>query len=67
MEKEEILTYQIIQERKKEQERLISEGKMETPKIVYGFTPEDRKMFDEGLTFEQLWDKVEQNLENNDS
>ena len=44
------------------QKKLITQGKMERPQIIYGFTPEDRKEFDEGLTFEELWDRVEKKL-----
>ena len=60
--KEEVLTYEILDEYFKEQDRLISEGKIKKPNIVYGFSPEDRKMFNEGLTFEEMWNNVEKNL-----
>ena len=64
MKQEEVLTYEIIQERKKEQERLIAEGKMQRPQLVDDvFTEEDWKIFNDGLTFEELWNKVEKKLD----
>ena len=56
-------TYEILHEIKLKQDKLIVEGKMQRPKrIIRDFTPEEQKMFDNGLTFEQLWNKVEKNL-----
>ena len=57
IEKEEKLTYEILEQRFKEQDRLIAKGKMEKPKIIYGFTLEDRKEFDNGYTLEEV-DKI---------
>ena len=59
--KDEILTYEILEEYFKEQDRLIAEGKITKPQITYGFTPEDRKEFDKGIT----WDHVFGNKRNN--
>ena len=54
--KEEKLTYEIIQERKKEQERLIAEGKMQRPKrIIRDFTPEEQAEFDKGITWDHIF------------
>ena len=58
---EEVLTYEIIQERKKKQEKLIAEGKMQRPQIVYGFTPEDRKEFSLGITWEHVFGNKQNN------
>ena len=59
--KEENLTYEALQKIKKEQNRLIAEGKMQKPQIVYGFTPEGRAEFDLGITWEVIennWKKM---------
>ena len=54
--KDEILTYEIIQERKKEQDRLIAEGKMVKPQIVDDvFTEEDWVEFNKGITWEHVF------------
>ena len=53
--KEEVLTYEILQEHKKKQERLIAEGKIQKPQITYGFSPEGRKAFDKGITWEHVF------------
>ena len=54
--KEENLTYEILQKHKKEQERLIIEGKMEKPKrIIRDFTPEEQREFDKGITWEHVF------------
>ena len=63
MEKE--LTYEEIGRLKEEQERLIAEGKIQRPEIIRGFTPEDRKDFENGIKLEDyikskgliLWNK----------
>ena len=61
----EILTYEIIQERKKEQERLISEGKMVRPKrIIRDFTPEEQAEFDKGITWEHVFGNKRNNTTN---
>ena len=52
MEKE--LTYKEIGRLKEEQERLIAEGKIQRPEIIRGFTPEDRKDFENGIRLEDF-------------
>ena len=52
---EEELTYEILEEYFEEQDRLIAEGKIQKPKIVYGFSPEGRKEFDKGITWEHVF------------
>ena len=59
--KEEKLTYEILEKHFREQDRLIAEGKMQRPKIVYGFSPEGQKEFDKGIT----WDHIFGNKRNN--
>jgi hypothetical protein len=54
----EVLTYEILQQHKREQQRLIAAGLIETPKIVWGFTPEERKAFDNGHTVEEVFDGI---------
>ncbi len=46
------LTYEEIGRLKEEQERLIAEGKIERPQIIKGFTPEDRREFENGIKLE---------------
>jgi len=55
---EEVLTYEILQQHKREQQRLIAAGLMEKPKIVYGFTPEERAAFDNGRSVEEVFDEI---------
>ena len=64
MTEEEKLTYEILEQRFKEQDRLIAEGIMEKPKFVYDvFTPEEQVEFDLGIT----WEHVFGNKRNNTS
>ncbi|MCL2131863.1 MAG: hypothetical protein FWH36_05365 [Lentimicrobiaceae bacterium] len=49
----ETLTYEILQQRKREQQRLIAAGIIEKPKIVWGFTPEERAEFDRAISIEE--------------
>ena len=50
---DEVLTYEILQQHKREQQRLIAAGIIEKPKIVWGFTPEEQAAFDRGITVEE--------------
>ncbi|MCL2326955.1 MAG: hypothetical protein FWC39_00425 [Bacteroidetes bacterium] len=54
---EEVLTYEIIQRKKREQQRLIDFGLMEKPQIKWGFSPEQRAEFDRGITIEDIFRK----------
>jgi len=49
---EEELTYEILEQRFKEQERLIAEGKMQKPQIIYGLDAEDEAAIRRGRTLE---------------
>jgi len=51
------LTYEEIGRLKKEQDKLIAEGKIEKPQIIRGFSPEDRRDFENGI---KLKDYVKQ-------
>ena len=53
VQEEEVLTYEILQQLMHEQQRLITEGVIEKPKIVWGFTPEERAEFDRGISIEE--------------
>jgi hypothetical protein len=53
IQKEEMLTYEILQQSKREQQRLVAAGIIEKPKIVWGFTPEDRAEFDRAISIEE--------------
>jgi hypothetical protein len=57
---EEKLTYEILEERFKEQDRLIAEGKMKKPKIIYGFSDEGQKDFDNGKTLDEVLNNLEE-------
>lgn len=46
------LTYEEIARLKKEQDKLIAEGKIEKPQVIRGFTLEDRKDFENGIKLE---------------
>ena len=50
MEKE--LTYEEIGRLKKEQDKLIAEGKIQKPQIIRGFSPEGRLAFENGIKLE---------------
>ena len=52
MVKKEKLTYEEIGKLKKEQEKLIAEGKIEKPKIIEGFSPEGKWAFENGIKLE---------------
>ena len=54
----ETLTYEILQQYKREQQRLIAEGIIEKPKIVWGFTPEEREEFNKGRSVEEVFDDI---------
>jgi len=55
---EEVLTYEILQQHKHEQQRLIAAGLMEKPKITYDvFTPEEQAEFDKGITIDDIFRK----------
>jgi len=54
----ETLTYEILQQRKREQQRLIAAGIIEKPKIVWGFTPEERAEFNRGRSVEEVFDDI---------
>ena len=53
IQEEEVLTYEILQQRKLEQQQLIEAGIIEKPKIVWGFTPEERAEFDRAISIEE--------------
>ena len=52
------LNYDEIGILKSEQARLIAEGKMRKPEMTVGFTPEERKMFDNGIPMETVFDRL---------
>ena len=55
---QETLTYEIIQQRKREQQRLIDAGIIKKPKLVWGFTAEERREFDNGISVEDFFDSI---------
>jgi len=55
---DETLTYEILQQHKREQQRLVAAGIIEKPKIVWGFTPEERAEFEKGRTVEEVFDDI---------
>ncbi len=46
------LTYEEIGRLKKEQEKLIAEGKIQKPEIIRGFSPEGKLAFENGIKLE---------------
>jgi len=51
---EEVLTYEILQQHKREQQRLIAAGIIEKPKITDDiFTPEKQAEFDKGIRIQE--------------
>ena len=58
MSKSDQLTYDKISNLKEEQDRLITEGKIQKPKMIVGFTPEERKMFDNGIPIEAVFEHL---------
>ena len=60
-EKEEKLTYEILEERFKEIDKLIAVGKMEKPKkIIRDFTLEEQDVINRGRTLEVITKELEQ-------
>jgi len=56
---EEVLTYEILQQHKREQQRLITAGLMEKPKITDDiFTPEQEREFNRGRSVEEVFDDI---------
>ena len=52
------LTYNEIGDLKSEQDRLIADGKMRKPKMIVGFTSEEREMFDNGIPMETVFEHL---------
>ena len=57
--KKEELTYEILEKRFREQDRLIAENKMQKPQIVYGLDEESLKAVREGWTLEKTIKEIE--------
>jgi hypothetical protein len=58
IQEDETLTYEILQQHKREQQRLVAAGIIEKPKIVWGFTPEERAEFEKGRSVEEVFDDI---------
>ena len=52
------LNYEKIGNLKLEQDRLIAQGKMQKPEMTVGFTLEERKMFDDGIPMETVFERI---------
>ena len=52
------LTYEEIGNLKAKQDKLIAEGKMQKPKMIVGFTSEERKIFDNGIPMETVFERI---------
>ena len=52
------LNYDKIGNLKSEQDSLIAQGKMLKPEMTVGFTPEERKMFDNGIPMEMVFERM---------
>ena len=56
---EEVLTYEILQQHKREQQRLIAAGIIEKPRITDDvFTPEQEREFNNGRSVEEVFDNI---------
>ena len=58
VQEEEVLTYETLQHHKRKQQQLIAEGIIEKPKILWGFTTEERAEFDKGRSVEEVFDNI---------
>ena len=59
IQKKETLTYEILQQHKREQQRLIAAGIIERPKITDDvFTPEQEREFSRGRSVEEVFDNI---------
>ncbi|MCL2072749.1 MAG: hypothetical protein FWH18_02415 [Marinilabiliaceae bacterium] len=58
IQEEDVLTYETLLQRKLEQQRLITAGIIEKPRIQWGFTPEERKEFDNGHSVGEVFDNI---------
>ncbi|GHT31488.1 hypothetical protein FACS189434_01320 [Bacteroidia bacterium] len=55
---EEVLTYEILQRKKREQQRLIALGIIEKPRITDDiFTPQQEREFNKGITIDDIFRK----------
>jgi len=54
------LNFDKIGELKLEQDNLIAQGKMQKPAMAVGFTTEERKMFDNGIPMETVFERIKQ-------
>ena len=57
---DEELTYEILHEFKVEQDRLIAEGKIQRPQIVYGLSKEGQAALKRGRTLEMVLKSIEE-------
>ena len=61
IQEEETLSYEILQQHKREQQRLIAAGIIERPKIRDDvFTPEQEREFNRGRSVEEVFDNIAQ-------
>ena len=59
--KEEVWNYELLQQYKAEQNKLIANGLIEPPqRIIRDFTPEEQAEFDKGLTIEKIFADLEE-------
>jgi hypothetical protein len=56
--KEDKLNYDKIGDLKLEQDCLIAQGKIQKPEMTVGFTPEERKMFVNGIPMEKVFERI---------
>ena len=59
IQEEKALSYEILQQHKREQQQLISAGIMERPKVTDDvFTPEQEREFNRGRSVEEVFDNI---------
>jgi len=54
--------YQILVEEFEEQDKLITDGKMQKPEIIYGFSPEGLEIIKRGRTAEMVFADLDKKL-----
>jgi len=58
IQEEKKLTCETLQHQKRKQKQLIAAGIIEKPKILWGFTPEERAEFDKGRSVDEVFDNI---------
>ena len=55
---QQVFSYEMLKKQIEKQDKLILLGKMQR-KLVYGFTPEQQKEFDNGISVQEYFEKLD--------